>query len=87
MFAMRLVVVAAAALVFLGVADAFVSPSAFVRATVSISSSSTRVGAATATARAAGAMRCRPAMNVIDVRGREESLCVACVCLVWLRSV
>lgn len=58
-------VVAAAALVLLGLADvrAFVSPSAFVRATTS----SGPVGA-TATARAAGAMRSRPTMNVIDVR-------------------
>ncbi|CAN0385900.1 unnamed protein product [Ectocarpus sp. 12 AP-2014] len=64
MFVMRAVV--AAALVLLGVVDAFVSPSAFVRAT-----GSSR-GCASATARAAGAMRSRPTMNVIDIGSFAE---------------
>ncbi|CAN0208618.1 unnamed protein product [Scytosiphon promiscuus] len=66
MFVMRVMVAMAA--VLMGVTDAFVSPSAFVRATAS---SSGRVGAA-ATARAAGAMRSRPTMNVIDIGSFAE---------------
>ncbi|CAM9528183.1 unnamed protein product, partial [Ectocarpus sp. 6 AP-2014] len=64
MFVMRAVV--AAALVLLGVVDAFVSPSAFVRATGSSRECTS------ATARAAGAMRSRPTMNVIDIGSFAE---------------
>lgn len=67
-FSVMKIAVALLAFMFL-VADAFVTPSAFTGKGVS---SGPRAGA---TARAAGAMRSRPTMNVIDVRGVELWLC------------
>lgn len=73
MGAMR-AMMASVALAFLGVAaDAFVSPSAafFARATPAAGGARRGPGA---TARAAGAMRSRTTMSVIDVRGERRRL-------------
>lgn len=59
---------AVVALVFFGTADAFVSPSAFAGR-----GSRSAGPRAAATARAAGAMRARPTMNVVDVRKHSSS--------------
>lgn len=80
------IALALVAFMFLG-ADAFVTPSAFTGMGVS---SGSRAGA---TARAAGAMRSRPTMNVVDVSekwsyGRASVVQCAtlpgCVCIVYM---
>lgn len=72
-FSVTKIAAALVAFMFLG-ADAFVTPSAAFTG-MSVSSRS-RAGATTA--RAAGAMRSRPTMNVIDVSEREVGLWGCC---------